>query len=134
MIQDKKYRRKVLSILATFVAMSTTTSSASQPTVYGTRVNFKKGSPLRFPDFVIEYIGPRLVTVPQYPRGFQHHDFRVTAGEQTLVVSWSYGTGDLGPAPFTVEGKTFWLELVNSQALGWLRDDELVISLNSQPR
>jgi hypothetical protein len=43
-------------------------------------------------------------------------------------VSWSSGTGDIGPALFRVGSKQFALELSRSDKLGPLKANELVIS------
>ena len=42
-------------------------------------------------------------------------------------VSWSAGIGDIGPALFELGGHTYRLELRQSDALGRLADDELVL-------
>ncbi len=95
---------------------------------YGSKVRFGTGQTLRFPDFEMTYMGKRHVTPPQYPRGWWMHDFKVRGkgGEQT--VSWSTGTGDIGPTRFKVNGVDFQVELSRSDKLGSLRDDELVVS------
>lgn len=95
---------------------------------YETRVSFEKGRALRFPDFEVTFVGKRHVTPPQFPRGWWVFDFLVRgkAGEQK--VSWSAGTGDIGPTRFRVERGEFQLELSRSDKLGRLREGELVIS------
>jgi hypothetical protein len=45
------------------------------------------------------------------------------------VVSWSSGTGDIGPVQFEIDGKRFLLELRQSDKLGKLQGNELVIWL-----
>ena len=63
-----------------------------------------------------------------FPRGFLYSDFKATAGGRAKDVSWSSGTGDVGPVFFEVGGKKFVLELSRSEAFkGWLKDDELVL-------
>ena len=96
--------------------------------LYGSKVRFALDRTLRFPDFEMNYMGKRHVTPPQYPRGWWIHDFRVRGkgGEQT--VSWSSGTGDIGPTRFKVNGADFQVELSHSDKLGSLREDELVVS------
>jgi hypothetical protein len=44
------------------------------------------------------------------------------------MISWSSGTGDIGPTIFHVGNEQFWLELKRSDKLGKLKDDELVVS------
>jgi hypothetical protein len=103
---------------------------AGSPTnPYGTKVSFAKARPLKFPHFTIRYVGERRGTSPRYPRGFLNRDFIVSAGSERIVVSWSAGTGDIGPALFTIAGKKFGLELVQSDSLGKLKPNELVITI-----
>jgi hypothetical protein len=107
-------------------------SAESRSKAYGTRVSFQKARPLRFPDFVLEYVGDRRVTSKQYPRGFRYRDFAVSAGSERNVVTWSAGTGDIGPARFTIAGRNFDLELVSSDSLGSLKPNELVVTVRSE--
>lgn len=94
---------------------------------YGTKVPFTKNTELHFPDFVLTYVGERRVAPDRYPRGFLFHDFRVTTSKGSQTVSWSSGTGDIGPAPFAVNGARFTLELGHADQLGRLKPAELVI-------
>ena len=101
---------------------------SSEPPKYLAKVTFAKGVALHFPDFDVTYVEQRRVTPPQYPRGWWAYDFvvRSKSGEQT--VSWSAGTGDIGPVRFRVDGGEFQIELAHSDKLGRLGEDELVIS------
>lgn len=103
-------------------------SPSSKAADYGTKVGFKKGQALQFPDFVLTYVGDRHVASDRYPRGFDYRDFRVVAGKESQTVSWSAGTGDIGPALFKVGAKQFGLELARSDKLGKLSENEVVIS------
>ena len=100
----------------------------STTVAYSSKVRFSLDRTLRFPDFEMTYKGKRHVTPPQYPRGWWIHDFSVRgkSGEQT--VSWSAGTGDIGPTRFKVNGADFQVELSRSDELGSLREDEMVVS------
>ena len=95
---------------------------------YATKVSFKKDSPIQFADFVLTYLGERHVKSDRFPRGFTYQDFRVTAGSEVQTVSWSAGTGDIGPAIFRVGSKQFGLELSRSDKLGPLKSSEVVVS------
>lgn len=95
---------------------------------YGTKVKFSAGRTLYFPDFDLVYVGKRRVTPPQYPRGWSVYDFKVRAKSDEQMVSWSAGTGDIGPIRFKVNGTDFQLELSRSDKLGVLREDEVVVS------
>lgn len=95
---------------------------------YGSKVRFKAGSTLRFPDFELTYTGKRRVVPPQYPRGWWIYDFTVRNKGDEKTVSWSAGTGDIGPTRFQINGHTFQIELSRSDKIGPLREDELVVS------
>jgi hypothetical protein len=94
---------------------------------YRTRVKYRPGEKIEFPDFTIEYVGERRKTVPVYPRGFLYYDFKVSKGKAEKMVSWTTGTGDIGPVEFEIGGKHYQLELRHSDKLGKLNENELVI-------
>ncbi len=107
----------------------TSTSAA-----YGTKTIFEKNIPIQFPDFAVTFTGTTPANAGnseiKIPLG-DFYKFDVTNGTDSQVVSWSSGTGLIGPRPFTVGGKSYWLELRMSEKLGWLKDNELVISPKS---
>jgi hypothetical protein len=114
--------------LIAFILCLTQVHSGEPPRYSAKVVFFAKAVALHFPDFDMTYSGERRVIPPQYPRGWWAYDFvvRSKSGEQKL--SWSAGTGDIGPVRFKVDGSEFQLELSHSDKLGALREDELVIS------
>lgn len=95
---------------------------------YGARIVFRANSPIQFRHFVLTFVGQRHVSFPEYPRGFDYHDFRVASGSETLTVSWSSGTGEIAPASFSVGGRRYLLELVHSDRRGRLAANELVVT------
>jgi hypothetical protein len=116
------------AFLAVFAVLSAACgSSASGPAVYGAKQRFSKNAALAFPDFDLTYQGQRHVASPVYKHGFDYQDFRVSRGGQSIIVSWSAGTGLLGPQEFTFGGRAFSLELRHTDKLGWLKDDEVVV-------
>ena len=100
---------------------------AEQNASYGTRVKYRAGQKIEFPDFTVEYLGERRKTLPVYPRGFLYYDFKITRGKIERVVSWTTGTGIIDPTDFEFDGKPYHLELRRSEKLGKLKDNELVI-------
>jgi hypothetical protein len=92
----------------------------------GTRVKYKAGQKIEFPDFTVQYLGERRKTLPVYPRGFLY-DFKITRGKAEKVVSWTTGTGIIDPTDFEFDGKRYHLELRRSEKLRKLKDNELVI-------
>jgi hypothetical protein len=95
---------------------------------YGTKAVFRKEAPIKYPDFTLTYVGDRHVAIDKYPHGFDYRDFRVAGAGGSQTVSWTSGTGEIGPMVFRVGGKEYWLELVRSDKLGVLKRDEVVIS------
>jgi len=112
-------------VLGLFAAACAPESRAAE---YGTKVAFKKNTPVTFAEFALTYLGERHVQSQVYPRGFTVHDFQVGSGPGTQKISWSSGTGDIGPTIFRVGGKQFGLELSRSDKLGPLKANELVVT------
>jgi hypothetical protein len=102
-------------------------AASEQKASYGTRVKYRAGEKIEFPDFTVEYVGERRKTVPVYPRGFLYYDFKVSKGKAEKMVSWTTGTGVIDPTDFEMDGKSYQLELRHSDKLGKLKENELVI-------
>lgn len=100
---------------------------AEQNASYGTRVKYRTGQKIEFPDFTVEYFGERRKSLPVYPRGFLYYDFKLSKGKSEKVISWTTGTGIIDPTDFEFDGKRYHLELRRSEKLGKLNDNELVI-------
>jgi hypothetical protein len=107
--------------------MSCGYAASGQKASYGTRVKYATGKKIEFPDFTIEYVGERRKSLPVYPRGFLYYDFKVSKGKDEKTVSWTSGTGLIGPMDFEIGGKHYRLELRHSDKLGHLKDNELAI-------
>lgn len=95
---------------------------------YGKKEIFAKGKTLVFPDCELTFTGTRTVNSPNFPRGFVYYDFEAKSGGKARTVSWSSGTGDIGPEFFEVNGRKYVLELSSSAAFkGWMKGNELVL-------
>ena len=116
----------VLTLFSTFLLSACVPRSEAAD--YGTKAAYKKGVAIQFPDFVLTFVGERQVSTPTYLRGFHYHDFEVTAGNGKQTVSWSAGTGDIGPALFRVGARQYALELSRSDKLGPLKANEVVVN------
>ena len=114
-------------VLAFAGSVSCGHAASEQKASYGTRVKYRPGEKIDFPDFTVEYVGERRKTVPVYPRGFLYYDFKVSKGKTEKVISWTTGTGIIDPTDFEFDGKSYHLELRRSEKLGKLKDNELVI-------
>jgi hypothetical protein len=102
-------------------------AASEEKAAYGTRVKYRPGQKIEFPDFAVVYVGERQKTVPVYPRPFVYYDFKVSKGKAEKMVSWTTGTGVIDPTDFEIGGKHYQLELRHSDKLGKLQDNELVI-------
>jgi hypothetical protein len=118
------------ALLLLFLVSAAVRSGAetSDAAPYGAKTKFSVGRTLHFPDFDLTYVGKRRVTPAQYPRGWWIHDFKVHAKNNEQTVSWSAGTGDIGPSRFKVNGADFQIELSHSDKLGALGEDEIAVS------
>lgn len=110
------------------LASCSAAENSLETVAYSAKVKFRVGQTLHFPEFEVTYVGKRHVTPPQYPRGWWIHDFKVRSKGNEQTVSWSSGTGDIGPVRFKVNDVEFQIELSLSDKLGHLREDEMVIS------
>ena len=129
MSMSSRLPRRLFNIgLASMLGLACCTSSASGGSSYGTKVRFAKDVAVAFADFDLTYLGKRHVASPVYKAGFTYDDFKVSRGDKRFTVSWSSGTGLLGPQPFEFDGKKFELELRHHDKLGWLKDNEVVVS------
>ena len=120
-------------LLAFFGPVSCGHAASERKASYGTHVKYRAGQKIEFPDFTVEYIGERRKGTPAYPGGFLYYDFKVGTGNIEKVVSWSSGTGDIGPVEFEIGGKRFLLELRHSDKLGKLKENELAIRQADTP-
>jgi len=121
---------KSLLRIFTLLCATLSISCAQSPSEagYDQKVTYHKDKPVKFRHFTLVFTGIRRVVPPQYPRGWDVYDFRVEVDGKPQTVSWSAGTGSIGPAEFTVGSRDYWLERVYSDKLGKLKDNELVIT------
>ena len=101
--------------------------ASTQPPIYGERIQYAEGQPLNFPDVTLEFVGKRESPPSDYyPQSMYSYDFKVSQGSQSQLISWSAGTGDIGPTLFELAGNRYALELAMSDKLGILDENELV--------
>ena len=94
--------RTLLVLHLSTLAVCSYAGDSQDTAAYGSKVRLGFERTLRFPDFDMIYLGKRHVTPPQYPRGWWTHDFKVRGKGSEQTVSWSAGTGDIGPTRFKV--------------------------------
>ena len=78
---------------------------------YGDFLDFKESASFELPDFTITFLGQSAVEKPQYAgRVFTYFDYELKSADQTLIVSWSGGTGFVSPGNFEFLGKKWVLD------------------------
>jgi hypothetical protein len=119
--------------LLAFFLLATTLAACfvpSEPTAaaYGAAVPYRDGGTLLFPDFDLEYKGARSDRLPNSTLEITYHDFVAATEDATMSVTWSAGTGDIGPTLFTIGSKDYLLEMAFSDRLGRLPENTLVVT------
>ncbi|HLM00305.1 MAG TPA: hypothetical protein VK400_04560 [Pyrinomonadaceae bacterium] len=97
---------------------------------YGQKVSYASGKELIFPDFTIKFVGKREAKISNdwlFPQKMTFYDFEAAKGETRQTISWSSGTGDIGPTFFEIDGGSYVLELSQSDILKSLEEGFLVI-------
>ena len=115
------------TVLVLITVLACNRASTQQPR-YGVKIQYAQGQPLNFPDVTLEFVGKRESPPSDYyPRSMYSYDFKVYQGSQSQLISWSSGTGDIGPTLFELAGNRYALELAMSDKLGILDENELVL-------
>jgi len=115
------------TVLLLITVVSCNHITTQQPS-YGVKIQYVQGQPLSFPDIILEFVGKRESPPSDYyPRSMYYYDFKVYRDSQSQLISWSAGTGDIGPTVFELAGNRYALELAISDKLGILDENELVL-------
>ena len=121
----KQITKTTLTTVLLLITVVACNRASTQQPRYGVKIQYAQGQPLDFPDVTLEFVGERESPASSdYPRSMTFYDFRVYQGSQAQLISWSAGTGDIGPTFFELAGNSYALELALSDKLGWfLRRD-----------
>jgi hypothetical protein len=107
-----------------------------QEAKYGKWKRYSKEYFLIYPDLNLHYKGTSLGAF--YPgsstrRMGDEYNFIAESGNHKVDISWSQGTGEIGPVFFTLADKNFVIEMERSEILDqWALDDTLIIWLESE--
>lgn len=102
--------------------------SSDESLMYGRKINYTDGEPKKLPDITIRFLEKRKESSPAFKPGFTFFDFEAAKGAEKTKISWSSGTGDIGPTYFEIGGESYVLELAASEAYdGFLEDGEMVV-------
>jgi len=105
---------------------------------YATKVNYSLNQVLHFPDFEVEFLGMKKqkIEVNRHLVPFGPcYNFKISNKEESKIICWSSGTGDIAPTPFKMSNKCYTLERVYSEKIpkvsgkfANLEENELVIN------
>lgn len=97
---------------------------------YGEIVKFEEGKTLKYPDFVLMYLGKRSIQGPSGAKfSMNYYYFEITSESVSKSLVWSSGTGRIVPKKFQVTDKSFALELLYSRGhKKHLQENQLIIS------
>ncbi len=124
----KHITKITLTATLLLIIMAACNRASTQSPMYGVKVQYAQGQTLNFPDVALVFVGKReSPATSDYPRSMTFYDFKVYRGNQAQLISWSAGTGDIGPTLFELAGNRYALELAMSDELGSLDKDELVL-------
>ena len=124
----KNIAKSTLPVILLLIIVTACNRAATQPPTYGEKIQYTQGEPLTFPNITLEFVGKREAPLSSdYPQGMTFYDFKVYQDSQAKLISWSAGTGDIGPILFELDGNSYALELAMSDELGSLAENELVL-------
>lgn len=108
-----------LVMLIAILGCSTMSSAKPGEARYGSWETYSSTDPLVYPDFKLRFLGFGLSEqpLPDFPPMGQVYRFLVFQGGLETTVSWSSGTGDIGPELFEISGRKFFLEMISSYHL-----------------
>lgn len=122
------YNTGVLFLLILLCVCCSSNGAAEGSYSYGVKINYSDRQIKKLPDLSLRFLGKRHVESSIFRPGFTYYDFEVAKENQIKQVSWSSGTGDIGPQYFEVGGTEFVLELASSEAFkGFMKEGEMVV-------
>lgn len=79
---------------------------------YGDILNFKEADSFELPDFTITFLGETKVENAHYVnKYFVYNDYEIKGGAESIIVSWTPGTGFVSPGNFEFVGKKWVLDV-----------------------
>lgn len=95
---------------------------------YGKKIDYSDHAVKKLHDISIRFLQTRHEASSVFPRGFIYYDFEVMKGDEKKKISWSSGTGAIGPTYFEIGSAKYVLELAASKAQsGFMKEGEMVI-------
>jgi hypothetical protein len=120
---------RAMMIFAVIVVCYGCTANEVNPN-YGEIVKFAIDKQIQYPEFTVRFVGKRREMVETYGRDFVYYDFEITSVSESLVASWTLGTGAVAPLLFSIDGNNYFLVLKMNELKTEnyiLDDDEMII-------
>ena len=128
------FRRFIISSLISYliVIFASGCNKLNNIAEYDNIVKFDNDVPIKFPDFEMTYVGERKDT-SIFPNGstftFTYNVFKLKNDIKSDSVTWTSGTGEIGPIYFEFSGSKYSIELKYwEKQKKKLDEDELVIT------
>ena len=114
----------------TIIPNNNSVSETKNVAHYSERVKYEKGIAVQFPDFTLTYTGDKEMSGKNGATWYMIFNlFNISDGKTSKEISWSSGTGAIGPNPFEFNNKKYSIEKAFSDKLGKLEQDELIINV-----
>jgi hypothetical protein len=94
---------------------------------YGAKVKVPEGEKVKFRDFSVKFTGTSQEKNAKAASGTTYYNYKLRKGDERKVISWSGGSGAPAPLKFDFNDGKYSLERVQSQKLGKLAEDEIVV-------
>ncbi len=124
---------QVYSLILVLFFITTLQPNNKNNASYNSKVKFRQGKQINFPDFTIEYTGKRSIPGPGNAKwSMTVFNFTLLKGDQPKQISWSSGTGVVAPLLVEFNQEKFIIELGYSPTIKkWLKKNEFVIRKDS---
>jgi len=88
---------------------------------YGNILNFQEADSFELSDFTISFLGETKVEKDNYVnKYFVYYDYEIKNGADSIIVSWTPGTGFVSPGNFEFGGKKWVLDIQPGQGISIL--------------
>ena len=85
---------------------------------YGDILNFEEIDSFELPDFTITFLGETKVENAHYVnKYFVYYDYEIKNAKDSIIVSWTPGTGLVSPGNFEFGGKKWVLDVQSGKGI-----------------
>lgn len=100
-------------------------SEATMNKNYGEILNFQESKSIDLPDFTITFLGETKREKEGFVNGFfVYFDYEIKKGADSMIVSWTPGTGFVSPGNFDFGGQKWVLDIQPGNGIAVLPFDQ----------